>query len=631
MPCLPDVCLAAPSHLLRQERIGKGAEYDYNCVNIDNAPMSEVPAMVIPLPIPMLRSARLRVANSILLFVLLSCVCLPVYAQYSTRCEILNNVVVLDVALDSGKMARLLLDTGAQTTTFSRAGAERLGLISSTRPADDPNSLFTGVGRFRFIAIGPSFFKDVPFGILKLKGDLWSELHSSVGPIDGSLGLDVISRGAVGIDTVGSTVTFWQGGNLSETSIASWFSSLQIVPRVTASDAGAILEKLRAELPESTITHLAPTDHLDLWIPPDATVTIGDKTYRNPIKQAPHVAHVALREVPDSLYRVHGELDGYAFGFDLDTGSSHMTLPPGFSNIIRPAALLDTTRLNTIDASEAARGCIYRSLRFGDFEIPFPYAAASTGLSAYTRTLTAGMGIFDHCKVLLDFPGRTLSLARISPGSEAPRMALADLGLFLIETEAGKHLYIGQGSAAERLGIRSGDGIVHTQGLPPAQVDEAVKVVQADPTQAIAITVRRRGYTEPMLFEFGDMVDRSWVSPPPASAFPLLPPGYSGAKRFPRGGIYLDPLTKENRLVKPGGSVLCENGRFRVAYHDTSTKSFVLNLPKSKFQFVGSISDPGMAPFVPVGKGALWIGGLGWVVGTAGTRVELDGFSVMMR
>ncbi len=548
------------------------------------------------------------------------------FAQSTTAVEIVNDSIIVDVSLGEGRSARMLLDTGAQTTTFSRAAAERLQLRAAQ--VQDDNSLFTGLGTFERLSIGALSIDKVPFGVLKLKNDVWEHIRASRGSVDGSLGLDLLTRFVIGIDMPGATITIWKGGDFNPTQAQRWFSYLQIVPTLAHGTAEAAVKA--SEIPQGAITHITLPDTLDVWLPPQTSLIIAGHAYRNVARESISPDSMAIIRGGNDLYTVRGELDAFPFAFVLDTGTNRLTLPPGFPDVLKPIVEMPGAQLNAIDTTEWVKGCIYRSMKLGGYELQYPYALASTGRSAYTRAPTLGMGPFSDCKLLIDFPGSTFSVARVAPNADAPRQKLASLGIFLVETEGKAHLYVGKGSPGEQAGLHSGDGLVRCEGLPPAQPDAAITVKQIDDTKPVAITVRRYGERETQTFTFERDTETEWSEPAPVATFPALPPGCSGAKRFPNGGLYVDEYNI-SKLVKPGGSVLCENGKFLIAYHDTRTKSFALNLPKDRFHIYPAKRDPGKPPTVTNGMGALWIGGVGWVIGPIGSRIELDGFTATLR
>lgn len=552
-------------------------------------------------------------------------------AQTTVGCEVVDNSIILDVLIDNSQNARLLLDTGAQTTTFTASAAARLHLAATA--SADSRSLFSSTGYLNTLSIGPITSHSVSFGVLKLKNDLWSHIQSTRGTVDGSLGLDFLSQYAVGIrlDRSQAFATFWKSGNLNAEKSREWFNYLQIVvplnPGITPK---SMIDSLSAELPPGSATYMDGQDHLEIWLPPGTSISAGGRAYRNPVASTLSPTVMTLEPHDGQPYSIRGELDGTPFQFDLDTGSSQLTLPSGFINVLKPAVITQDVPLHVIDTTESARGCVYRKLDLSGFQIAYPFALASTGQSAYTGSITAGAGLFVGCKLLLDFPAHTLSVAALAPLSDAPKQALADLGIFQLEIGGTRRLYIGQGSPAERTGIRTGDLIVRLDGLPPAQTDEAISVRLADETTPVRVVVRHRGDANAVEYTFDAGIDRHWLPTPAVSRFPQLPPGYSGAKRFPNGGIYIDSsgITK---LVKPGGSVLFENGRYLVTYRSTNTRSFTLNLPVDRFRIVPAQREPGTPPREDKAVGVLWIGGVGWVTGPIGTRVELDGFTVSLK
>jgi len=547
-------------------------------------------------------------------------------AQSTAALEIVNDSIIVDVTIGEGRTARLLLDTGANTTTFSRTAAERLKL--RTNAVHDDSSLFSGIGAFDRISIGSLSETKVPYGVLKLKNDVWERIHAQRGAVDGSLGLDLLTRFVIGIDMPGATITFWKNGEFNPAQAQRWFDYLQIVPALAPGTGEAAVKA--SEIPPDAITHLISPDKLDIWLPPQSSLIIAGHAYRNVVQSAISPVSLTMERADDDLYKIRGDLDRFPFAFVLDTGTNRLTLPPGFIGVLRPIVEMPGAQLSAIDTTESVKGCIYRSIKLGGYEIQYPYALASTGHSAYTRDPTLGMGLFSDCKLLVDFPGRTLSVARVAPNADAPRRKLAALGIFLVETEGKAHLYVGKGSPGERAGLHTGDGLVRCEGLPPAQPDAAIIVKQADAAQPIAVTVRRYGEGDTQTFKFEHDAETEWSEPAPVATFPSLPEGYSGAKRFPNGGLYVDEANIA-RLVKPGGSVLCENGRFATAYNATRTRSFQLNLPKDKFHIFPAQRDPGKPPVVAKGEGLLWIGGVGWVIGPVGNRIELDGFTVALR
>jgi hypothetical protein len=468
----------------------------------------------------------------------------------------------------------------------------------------------------------------VPFGVLKLNNDVWEHIRVSQGVVDGSLGLDLLSRFVIGIDMPGSTITLWRTGEFNTEQAQRWFDYMQVAPQLPSGTAETTLKT--TEIPEGAITHLSNANMLDIWLPPQSSLIIAGHAYRNVVHGPVSRCEVQMERGDNELFTVRGELDTFPFAFMLDTGTNRLTLPPGFASILRPIVEMPGAQLSTIDTTEPVNGCIYRSMKLGGFDVQYPYALASTGRSAYTRSPTLGMGLFSDCKVLIDFPGRVLSLARISPNADAPRKKLAALGIFLVETQGKAHLYVGKGSPGERAGLHSGDGLIKCEGLPPAQPDASIVVKQIDAGKPVAVTVRRYGETETQTFTFDRDEESVWAEPPAVSTFPVMPPGYCGAKRFPNGGLYVDE-NNVARLIKPGGSVLFDSGRYLTAYHNTRTRSFTLNLPTEKYHIYPARRDPGNPPKVGNGMGILWIGGIGWVVGPAGSKIELDGFTVTLR
>jgi hypothetical protein len=240
------------------------------------------------------------------------------------------------------------------------------------------------------------------------------------------------------------------------------------------------------------------------------------------------------------------------------------------------------------------------------------------------------MDLFAGCRLVLDFPAHRMYLARPLAGRDAPKRMLADLGIFLAESGGARRTVIGTGSPAERLGMKDGDQIHETEGLPPARPDESVAVTRDSDDQTIRLFVRRSGSPQLVEFAFPPGSSRAWNIGAPPATFPQVPEGFNAARRFPLGGLLYE-RDGSLRLVRPGGSVLLEAGRYLVTYRSTGVKSFRLTLPSDKYHIFSAPNEPGKAPMLQPGQGAIWVGGVGWIIGPNGERLPLDGFSGELR
>jgi hypothetical protein len=491
-----------------------------------------------------------------------------VQAQITVPAEFVSNVPIVEVKLDDGQTAHMLLDTGATTTFFSREGAARLKLKLGPVPPQY-KGFVSGMGAFSQISIGDLKAEQVPFAILKIRRNVWQVIKGK-NDVDGSLGIDVLSRYAVGLDMVGNTVTFWPGGHLTPPQLAAWLGDQKI--------AG------------------------------NAPLTRGEQGH----------------------YSVTATIDGVPIQHLFDTGAADLGVPQRFLAVLPPLQRLDPYQFAAVDRAENDVSCVFRSFALGAFEMPFPFAVVTSGKSVMITDPTVGMAIFRDCKLLLDFPAGLLSVARMRTGTRAAVETLARLGIFATGETGKEVLHIAAGSPAERTGLRTGDHLLHYDGLAPAQEHSTPGDRSATPASdpPITLQIRRDGASASLTFTLNRTADTAWIGATTVDQFPPMPPGYMGVKRFPHGGIFQNSNGK-TEVVPLGGSVLCQNGQYIAFIHPGITPDADQQV-EGNLRLVDAPDDPSHPPQLAAGEGTLWVAGKGWVVGPVNTTVHFGGFGLTL-
>ena len=556
----------------------------------------------------------------------LAACCIPAaaQAQVTIPCTYARGMAVVEVRVNEAATAHLLVDTGAQVTTFSAAAAERLMLPASSTTPD--SSVFKARGTLQSLRCGALRWDNPAFAIARPAADVWSATALAQGTLDGSIGIDLLAAYSLGFDLAAHqpSITLWAGGRSDASDYAVWFRYYSTVLPANSAIPQAEL------LPPGTLLRTQEDGSHALLLPPAASLEAGGAQLHNPLAASPAIAVVRMYPQEGCPYRVDGMLDTCRLPLDLDTGTTHLVLPAGFSQAVKPAAHAGSVSLRAVDSSERAELFIYRSVHIADFTIPYPSAMEPEGHSRLMRHPTAGMGLFDGCRFILDFPHQRLYLAHPLPDGDAPRRTLAELGVFITETGSSKRIAVGEGSPAQHLGIRDGDVLLGSTGVPLARPDESVTVTRDNEDPMIKLTVRSAGGGVQTEFEFPLGSGRQWSPLRGVVSFPKVPPGFNAARRFPDGGILFEK-DGSLRVVRPGGSVLYEAGRYYINYQNAAIRSFKLNLQGGKFRVQPAATEPGNPPMLQAGQGAIWVGGVGWIIGPLGEHLSLDGFRGELR
>lgn len=240
---------------------------------------------------------------------------------------------------------------------------------------------------------------------------------------DGIIGLDVLRRFAVGIDTIEGKVALWYGGHLDTKAATAW---------------------AREESPN-----------------------------------VPSMTRIQLDSLgPDDWYKVQAKVNGHPLSLLLDTGTAYSTVNPSLQ---KPLGLkiIGSTQVMEIGHSERLKVAMADSISFGPFSADFPVLNVESSdddrVEGILGTEALGTG-----KFLIDMPGQSLYMARLPPKRSNPlERRLRAAGLDLFPSGDGSLLtLVKAGSPAAKLGVESGDKLI---SIGDVTVSEMVASLEAPP------------------------------------------------------------------------------------------------------------------------------------------------------
>jgi hypothetical protein len=232
---------------------------------------------------------------------------------------------------------------------------------------------------------------------------------------DGIIGLDVLRRFALGIDTINGKVALWYQGRIDQ---------------VTANEWG------RQDLPT-----------------------------------APPMSRMALStEGPDDWFKIGARINGHPLSLLLDTGTAYSTVN---RSLQRPLNLkvIGTTEVMEIGHSERLRVATADSITFGPFAAEFPVLNIESSddeqVQGILGTEALGSGRF-----IIDMPGLCLYANRMPSKRMNPlERRLREAGMDLFPAGDGTLVTIVKPeSPAAKLGVESGDQLISIGDVTVAEM-----------------------------------------------------------------------------------------------------------------------------------------------------------------
>ncbi len=245
---------------------------------------------------------------------------------------------------------------------------------------------------------------------------------------DGIIGLDVLRRFAIGIDTVGGRVAFWNGGKIGANSAAAWAQS-----KMPAGVKPLRLQKLPLE-------------------------TNGE----------------------DDWYRIKAAVNGKPLHLVLDTGTAYSTVNPSQVSPLH-LKIIGETIVEGIGQTERLLIATAETLAFGPFSADFPIVnvekqedSSSDGILG---TEALGDGVF-----VIDMPDKALYAGRVKRTTGNPlELRLRAAGLDIFPDNRLRLLVLVQpGSPAAKAGIQSGDRLTKIGDLTVEELTKGLQD-QSDP------------------------------------------------------------------------------------------------------------------------------------------------------
>ena len=221
---------------------------------------------------------------------------------------------------------------------------------------------------------------------------------------DGIVGLDVLRKFAVGIDTVGGKIAWWYGGMLSPESVQKW--------------TGEIPSKMSLQ-----------SDGNDDW------------------------------------YRVDSSINKHPVKLILDTGTAYATINPSLVGRLH-LKVVGETPVQEIGHSEDLKVAVGDTLTFGSLAADFPVFNVESEDDDKDDGIL-GTEAIGNGSYVIDMPGMTFYAVRKKNERGTPmerRMREAGLDLFPTANET-LIVLVKAGSPAERKGIRSGDELIAVGGV----------------------------------------------------------------------------------------------------------------------------------------------------------------------
>ncbi len=387
--------------------------------------------------------------------------------------EMVGNKIVLRVRLNGKVAGNVALDTGANTCLVPRIATD-LGVKLEPYPDAGPKSKY---GEIASLAIGSVKLEKVGVEFTPLPFiDAWNKEHPQ-SKLIGLLGRDALEAGALGLDFVSHTLGWWPGGKLSP-ELARSFNSLLHLPNDPPGVNRIIL--------------------------PGSSVTINNTVVANP-PMAPGMPQTLplYTKQEDGYWLLKVALDNIPAELVLDTGSDSSMVSEAVGAKLHPLFSI-ATKIHGVDNETSGTTMLLRSLTLGSVAFDFPAIAVvhppkSKGELILLDTPVLGMDVLTNCRILMDFPGKTLYVSPYADFNHTPSRALRRLGMLI--TRESNHfsiLALFAGYPAAQAGIKVGDELLDVNGVPGEKWLSDIDRMQTDTT--LTLHVRRKGMVEPLTF-----------------------------------------------------------------------------------------------------------------------------------
>jgi hypothetical protein len=275
---------------------------------------------------------------------------------------------------------------------------------------------------------------------------------------DGIVGLDILRGYAVGVDTLGETITFWPGGKLGTEFSNKW----------TLTQEGGSVARDPNQVKRLDLTTRSSVD----W------------------------------------FRVQAKINGQAVNLVLDTGTAISSVNPSLPSRLGLKKIADT-EVEEIGKTEVLPVMVADSLTFGGAEAEFPVLNVESEEDPDSDGIL-GTESLGEGKYLIDMPDLKLYVRQIRNGKHAnvfeSRLRLAGLDIFP-DSKNRLLVLVRPGGVADKAGVRSGDqllsiGSVSVDDLgvekagEPAPLSKMFKLGMAMLQKNISLTVQRTDGTK---------------------------------------------------------------------------------------------------------------------------------------
>lgn len=389
----------------------------------------------------------------LLLFVMASncALCQTIKCDFSSA----NNVI--EANINGGQKVRLMLDSGLNISVLS------LQCVTQIKLSMEVNHHYNSSYEFITLPFDLTIAKIKMKNIRTLVGDFYAiraqnKLNPNL-PIDGVLGLDILSHFAIGLDTAHSTATFWRNGCLTRKQRTLW----------------------KNRYPE--ITSNGPIR----WRKDDFISTPGRHSKTRLVKVPLHLLPSASH-----MYMLYADVDGIRARLGLDIGTTHPTFTKRFSHRLRPQVVFGQRKITAFDGEETGILEYLRVIRIKQVTFRYPPVIAFDANPETPKDGLVGLYLFGNGRFIIDFPAKTLYVV---PPRNNILTAIQRAGIFLEGMKNVRRRFIAHiaaNSLAAKIGMKNKDIIT--------------KIMQIDASRGrkpyLEFTVERKGQPKSLEFEF---------------------------------------------------------------------------------------------------------------------------------
>jgi hypothetical protein len=416
-----------------------------------------------------------------------------------------TNGDVLVSGFINGKPSRLLVDTGSGVTVLLPETAKRLG-VKITKPE---TAFEYAKGTIQHLRVPPLRADNLECEIFEWDALLLGN-DSSIRPVDGVIGMDVLSRYAIGLDFKNKTLWFWKGGNVSEEQKRQFAQGT----------------------PDST--------------PPGAMAENGSSAMQAQPLSVPMI------EDMEGCFWVDTVVDQVQIPMLVDLGASDVFIARKYLKHLKPLFAREISD-DKDKPEEKLRIGVARQLKIGGLTVDYPRIDFSDRFAVYGTDGILGISAFHHHRIILDYPAAVLSIFPSAETANALETLLHRFGIFTYATKYGTIAYALTGSPAYRAGMRSQFVIKSINGQP---LKESVSLheqmsVSAAMTEKLTLEILD---TETYRYRTISLPASSAVSAPPPTSITV----YAGKAKqpfrtkhydLPYGGVWLPPRGDKKQIT----------------------------------------------------------------------------------